>query len=196
MKSDSKAGELSVLLFDKQDDWAKWLAGHHAASPGVWLRLAKKGAGLRSVKYAEAVETALCYGWIDGQAKSENETTYLQRFTPRTKKSVWSKLNREKALALIESGRMQPAGLTEIERANADGRWEAAYDAPSSSTVPPDLQEALDSNPRAKAFFSTLSGTNRYAILFRIQTARKAETRAKRVQKFTEMLERHEKLYP
>ncbi|HET9223725.1 MAG TPA: YdeI/OmpD-associated family protein, partial [Roseiflexaceae bacterium] len=139
---------------------------------------------------------ALCYGWIDGQKKSHDEASWLQKFTPRGAKSIWSKVNREKALSLIESGQMQPAGLAAVESAKQDGRWEAAYDSQSAAGVPDDLQAELDRNPTAKAFFSTLNSRNRYAILFRIQTAKKAETRAKRIQEFVGMLERHEKLYP
>jgi len=146
--------------------------------------------------YAEALEVALCYGWIDGQMKSDSATAWLQKFTPRGKKSTWSKINRQKALALIESGKMKPAGLAEVQRAREDGRWEQAYDSPKSATVPEDLQAALNANARAKAFFATLNGASRYAILFRVQTAKKAETRAKRIQHFIQMLEKHEKLHP
>ncbi|HXF26808.1 MAG TPA: YdeI/OmpD-associated family protein [Bryobacteraceae bacterium] len=148
------------------------------------------------MSYAEALEVALCYGWIDGQKKGESENAWLQKFTPRAKKSIWSKINREKALALIESGKMKTAGLNALEHAKKDGSWEAAYDSQSGAAVPADLQAALDKNARAKAFFVTLDSHNRYAVLFRIQTAKKAETRAKRIQKFVEMLEKHEKLHP
>lgn len=162
----------------------------------MWLRLAKAASGTPSVSYSEAVEVALCYGWIDGQKKGESENTWLQKFTPRAKRSIWSKINREKALALIERGQMKPAGLKEIERAKEDGRWDAAYDSSSTATVPGDLQAALDKNARAAAFFATLDRGNRYAILFRIHTARKPETRAKRIQQFIEMLARNEKVHP
>jgi uncharacterized protein YdeI (YjbR/CyaY-like superfamily) len=161
----------------------------------MWLRLAKKSSNLESVSYDDAVEVALCYGWIDGQGKGEDENYTLQKFTPRAKRSVWSKRNRQRALALIESGRMKPAGLTEIERAKQDGRWAAAYDSPSTMEVPPDLQAALDEEPRAKAFFRSLDGRNRYAILLQLQTAKRPETRARRIERFVAMLAREEKLY-
>jgi len=191
-----KAAALSIELFEQQKDWTAWLKKNHGKSAGVWLRLAKKGAGQASVSYQEALESALCYGWIDGQKKGDDENYWLQKFTPRSARSIWSKINRDKALLLAESSRMAPAGLKEIERAKADGRWEAAYDSASKSTVPADFQAALDASPRALAFFSTLDSGNRYALLFRIQTAKKPETRAKRIQDFTQMLERHEKFHP
>lgn len=197
MKTSRKAAsDMPIVEFPHQEGWAVWLDKSHGKSPGVWLRLAKKDSGIPSVSYAEAVEVALCYGWIDGQKQSDSETAWLQRFTPRSKTSIWSKINRQKALALIESGQMKPAGLAEVERAKEDGRWEAAYDSPSSATVPADFQAALDGNARARAFFATLNGANRYAVLFRIQNVKKAETRAKRIQQFIQMLERHEKLHP
>jgi len=188
--------ELPIELFEDQDAWAAWLESNHADSPGLWLRHAKKASNLASVSYAEALDVALCYGWIDGQKKSYDESSWLQKWTPRGAKSIWSKINREKALKLIEQARIQPAGLAEVERAKQDGRWEAAYDSHSTATVPDDLQAALDSNAEAGAFFATLNSTNRYAILFRIQTAKKAETRAKRIREFIGMLERHEKMHP
>jgi len=162
----------------------------------VWLRLAKKGSEMRSVSYREALDVALCYGWIDGQKQSEGEHTWLQKFGPRAKRSIWSKINRLNALALVKSGRMKPAGLREIERAKQDGRWAAAYDSPSGATVPGDFQAALEKNARATAFFVTLDSRNRYAVLFRIQTVKKAKTRAKRIEQFIKMLEKREKLYP
>jgi len=194
-KSNPRA-ELPIKLFEDQAAWAAWLELHHAESPGLWLRHAKKGSGLASVSYAEALDLALCYGWIDGQKKSYDESSWLQKWTPRAAKSIWSKINREHVLRLIERGQMQPAGLAAVERAKQDGRWEAAYDSHSSATVPSDLQAALDNNAEASAFFATLNSTNRYAILFRIQTAKKAETRAKRIQDFIDMLARHEKMHP
>ncbi len=197
MKSTPKhLGDLPIMRFERQQDWKAWLDANHAASSGVWLRLAKKASGAPSVSYAEALEAALCYGWIDGQKQSYDTDSWLQKFTPRGAKSIWSKVNRAKALALIERGQMKPAGLAAIERARQDGRWEAAYDSPSGATVPSDLQAALDRNGRAKAFFATLDRRNRYAILFRIQTAKRAETRARRVQQFIQMLEQHETLHP
>jgi uncharacterized protein YdeI (YjbR/CyaY-like superfamily) len=162
----------------------------------VWLKLAKKGANTQSVSYDEAVEIALCFGWIDGQKQAHSEQFWIQKFTRRSDKSIWSKINKEKALALIKAGTMKPAGLKEIERAKIDGRWDAAYDSASKATVPSDFQSALDSNARAKDFFGTLDSRNRYAVLFRIQTAKKAETRAKRISQFVQMLERHEKVRP
>jgi uncharacterized protein YdeI (YjbR/CyaY-like superfamily) len=183
-------------MIEHQKDWAAWLDKNYATSPGVWLRLAKKASAIPSVSYDEALGVALCYGWIDGQKKSYDESSWLQKFTPRGVKSIWSKVNREKAQELIESGQMKPAGLEAVERAKQDGRWDAAYDSPGGASVPSDFQAELDRNAKAKAFFATLNSRNRYAILFRIQTAKKAETRAKRIQQFIRMLENHEKLYP
>lgn len=182
--------------FPSQKDWAEWLGKNHAKSSGIWLRLAKKDSGLTSVTYQEAVEVALCYGWIDGQKKPENDRTWLQRFVPRSPKSVWSKINRDKAEALIESGQMKPAGREAIDQAKRNGRWDAAYDSPSKATVPPDFEAALRSSPRAQAFFATLGSANRYAILWRIQTAKRPETRARKIGEFIRMLERNEKLHP
>ena len=186
---------LPVELFEQQADWAVWLHDNHGIAAGVWLKLAKKGNDGQSVSYAEAVEVALCFGWIDGQKKTHDDAHWLQKFTPRSKTSVWSKINQDKALALIASGKMQPAGLKEVEAAKRDGRWDAAYDSPSKSVVPEDLQAALDGNLRARNFFATLDIRNRYAILFRIQTAKKPETRAKKIVQFVQMLERHEKIH-
>ena len=193
---DKPKSELPKIAFASQKDWEKWLKTNHLASPGIWLQLAKKTSGTPSVTYAEAIEIALCYGWIDGQKQSHSAEAWLQKFTPRGRKSIWSKINREKALALIESGKMKPAGLAEVERAKQDGRWEQAYDSPAGATIPPDLQAALNKNLRAKAFFATLESRNRYAILWRVQTAKKAETRAKRIALFVGMLERGEKIHP
>ncbi len=158
--------------------------------------MAKKDSGIASVTHAEALEVALCYGWIDGQLKAQDDKHFLRRFTPRTARSIWSKINRDKALQLIDEGRMQPAGLAEVERARADGRWEAAYDAQSTAVVAPDLQAALDANRKAKDFFAKLDSRNRYAVLFRTQGAKKPETRALRIARFVEMLAKGEKLYP
>jgi len=158
--------------------------------------MAKKASGIASIDHPEALELALCYGWIDGQRKGDGEQHFLQRFTPRTPRSTWSKINRDKALKLIEESRMQPAGLAEVERARADGRWDAAYDAQSIATVPPDLQAALDANSKAAAFFATLDSRNRYSVLFRTQGAKKPETRAKRIAQFVEMLAKGEKIHP
>lgn len=183
------------IFFSRQQEWHEWLEKHHATSDGVWLRLAKKGSSLQSLSYAEALESALCYGWIDAQKKAESDQAWLQRFTPRRAKSIWSKVNREKATALIAAGRMQPAGLAQVERAKRDGRWESAYDSPATAEVPDDLQAALRLNKAAAAFFHTLDKANRYAILWRIQTAKKAETRARRIRQFVEMLAHHEKIH-
>jgi uncharacterized protein YdeI (YjbR/CyaY-like superfamily) len=191
-----KAQNLPVKAFEDQQAWVDWLHVNHAASLGLWIRLAKKASARRSVSYAEAVEIALCYGWIDGQSKRHNETTWLLKFTPRRRGSIWSKINREKAERLISDGRMQAAGLAEVDRAKQDGRWDAAYDSPRAATVPKDLQAALKSSPQASAFFGTLNSRNRFAILFRIQNAKKPATRARRIQQFIRMLESHEKLYP
>jgi uncharacterized protein YdeI (YjbR/CyaY-like superfamily) len=194
--SERKTVDYPVLHFEDQQSWRVWLHEYHAGSRGVWLRLAKKAAQVSSVQYAEALEIALCYGWIDGQKQADDDQFWLQKFTPRSARSAWSRINREKAEALIENGLMQPAGLSEVERARADGRWQAAYDSASKATVPDDLQQALDANPKASAFFATLDRQNRYAILYRVQTAKKAETRARRIRDYVAMLARHEKLHP
>jgi uncharacterized protein YdeI (YjbR/CyaY-like superfamily) len=196
MEPQSKAStDLTVLHFERRKDWANWLAANHSSSPGVWLQLAKKGADVQSVSYDEAIEFALCFGWIDGQKRAHSEQFWLQKFTRRSDKSIWSKINKDKALALVKAGKMKPAGLQEVDRAKSDGRWDAAYDSASKATVPSDFQSALDSNKRAKNFFGTLDSRNRYAILFRIQTAKKAEIRAKKIAQFVQMLERHEKVH-
>lgn len=191
-----KAVELPTLPFESKKKWADWLAKQHNGSAGVWLKLAKKNSGIPSVTYEEALDVALCYGWIDGQKKGFDDKYWLQKFTPRGPKSIWSKINTKKAERLIASGEMKPAGLKAIEAARQDGRWEAAYSSQKNISVPEDFQTALDSYKQAKAFFATLNSVNRYAILFRIQTAKKAETRVRRIQQFIEMLERGEKLYP
>ena len=165
-----------------------WLDVGHATSPGVWLQLAKKGSGIPSVSYDEALEVALCYGWIDGQKKPLDETWWLQRFTPRRRASRWSQRNRRLAEALVAAGRKTPAGQAEIDRAQADGRWDAAYAGARTSTVPPDLAAALEQDPAAAAAFEELDGANRYAILYRLQDAKKAETRARRLDQFVGML--------
>ncbi len=187
---------LPILTLASQKQWEEWLGMYHQVSSGIWLKIAKKGSGTETVKYAEALEVALAHGWIDGQKGALDESFWLQKFTPRGPRSRWSKINREKATALIENGRMKPAGLAEVERAKADGRWEAAYDAQSKATVPEDLQRELDANPDAAAFFATLESYNRYAILYRIQEAKKPETRAKRIEKLVGMLKRGEKVHP
>lgn len=188
--------ELPILGFATQEEWEAWLSEHHAEPRGLWLKIAKKTAGVLSISYAEALEGALCYGWIDGQKAALDEHYWLQKFTPRRPKSVWSQINRDKASALIEAGRMQQPGLRQVELAKADGRWDAAYASQSSATVPEDLQAALDQNLPARDFFLTLNSTNRYAILYRVSSTQKAETRAARIQKFIAMLEKGETIYP
>lgn len=185
-----------VLELKTKKAWTTWLKKNHDKSSGAWIRLAKKGSELKTVSRGEALDAALCYGWIDGQAKSEGEASWLQKFTPRSKRSIWSKINREKVQALTDSGEMQPAGMAEIERAKRDGRWDAAYDSPKTMAVPDDLQKLLNKNRKAKKFFESLNSQNRYAILFRLHNAKRAETRAKRIDQFVGMLERGEKIYP
>jgi uncharacterized protein YdeI (YjbR/CyaY-like superfamily) len=186
------------VSFADQAAWRAWLAAQHRDAPdGVWLKIAKKGKDVgESVDYPQALEVALCFGWIDGQKKGLDETHWLQHFCPRRSRSIWSKVNRAKAEALVEAGEMQPAGQAEIDRAKADGRWDAAYDSPRTSTVPDDLAAALASNPVARDFFATLGSTNRYAILHRLQTAKKPETRARRLAQFVEMLTEHRTIHP
>ena len=183
------------LELESESHWASWLEGNHAKSTGVWLILAKKSTGV-GLDYQQILETAICYGWIDAIRKSATEKTYLQRFTPRGKRSIWSKINRAKATALIDSGRMRPAGLVEDERAQRDGRWDRAYDAQGAAEVPEDLAAAFKKNKKARASFESLDSRNRYAVLFRLQTAKKSETRAKRLATFIEMLQQERKLYP
>lgn len=185
-----------ILLFADRTAFRKWLSAHHASQPGLWLRIAKAASPLESVTYAEALDVALCFGWIDGQKKSYDADSFLQKFTPRQKRSGWSKRNREHVARLVAAGEMHPAGLAAVEAAKADGRWDRAYDSPGSATVPDDFRAALAENAEAKAFFETLKGANRYAILYRIQTAVKAETRARRIAEFVAMLERRETLHP
>lgn len=190
------ADDLPTLTFASQADWEAWLEARHAEARGVWIKIAKKATGIASITHAEALESALCYGWIDGQRVGFDEAYFLQKFTPRRARSGWSRVNREKALELIAAGRMRPGGLREVERAQADGRWDAAYEPQSAITVPDDLQRELDANPDAQAFFNTLDSRNRYAILYRLQTAKRAETRAARLQKFVTMLAQGQKIYP
>ena len=188
--------DLAVIAFASLRAWEDWLAAHHEDSPGLWLKIAKKGAGSTTVSYADAIEGALCFGWIDGQKGKLDDAHWLQRFTPRTRRSKWSKINREKAEQLTAEGRMQPAGLREVEAARADGRWDAAYQGQATATVPPDLARELDRNPAAREFFATLTGVNRYAILYRIQDATRPQTRARRIQKYVTMLNEHKTIYP
>src|SRR5918999_6404208 len=187
--------ELPIIPFASRDAWAAWLDEHHATSDGLRLKIAKKGSGIETVSYAEALDVALCYGWIDGQKASCDDHYWLQKFTPRRPRSKWSKINRQKATELIERGEMKPAGLREVERAKADGRWDAAYDAPSTATVPEDLRRELEKYDKAREFFATLDSRNRYAILYQIQDAKKPETRARRIEKYVAMLGEQKKLY-
>jgi uncharacterized protein YdeI (YjbR/CyaY-like superfamily) len=180
--------EQPVVFFATSADMDAWLDEHGAESDGVWLKLARKASGIQSVAYAEALEVALCHGWIDGQAKGLDEDHYVQRFTPRRARSKWSKRNREKAEQLIAEDRMQPAGLAEVERARADGRWDAAYDSPTTATVPEDLRRALEAQPVALEFFESLGSTKRYSFLYRIAEAKRPETRAKRIAEYVELL--------
>ena len=182
-------------LFKTARSFDTWLRKHHATSDGLWLQIAKKGADEPSVTYAQAVEIALCWGWIDGQKKGLDDQHFLQRFTPRRSRSIWSKINVDKVAALIDAGRMQPAGQAQINAAKADGRWQQAYDGARTSTMPDDLQAALDAAPKAKAFFATVNATNRYAVLWRVQTAVKPETRAKRIAQLVDMLARGEVIH-
>lgn len=190
------ASDYPIRLFADRAAFRKWLSAHHASEPGLWLRIAKAASPLRSVTYAEALDVSLCFGWIDGQKRSYDAESFLQKFTPRQKRSPWSKRNREHVARLIAAGEMHPAGLSAVDAAKADGRWDRAYDSPGKATVPDDLQAALDAHPEAKAFFETLKGANRYAILYRIQTAVKSETRARRIAEFVAMFERRETLHP
>ena len=189
------ADELPIHLFAGPAELEEWLEENHASSEGLWLKIAKKGAPETSVTYGEALELALCFGWIDSQKRGFDETHFLQRFTPRRPRGRWSKINREKAEALIKAGKIRPTGLAEIEAAKADGRWEAAYEGQRTAKVPPDLQRELDANPAAAEFFTSLDSANRYAIVYRLDEAKKPETRERRLKKFVAMLERGEKIH-
>ena len=182
-------------FFAKPADFERWLRKHHAKASCVWVKYAKKKSGIASIDWDQAVDVALCYGWIDGQSKSLDDMYSLQRFTPRGKQSKWSKLNRERVARLTRAGRMQPAGIAEVERAKADGRWDAAYEGQRSIGVPDDLQRELDARPQAAAFFAGLSSQNRYSILYRLHDAKRPETRARRLAKFVAMLEADETIY-
>lgn len=187
--------DIPMLPFKTPKSWRAWLETHYATEPqGLWLRLYKKGRG-QSITYAEALDEALCFGWIDGQKKSYDDDSYLQKFTPRRTRSLWSKRNIEHIERLTQEGRMTPAGQAEVDAARADGRWDRAYDAPSNAQIPGDFLAALDASPKAKAFFETLNKTNRYAIVWRLQTAKKEETRQRRMQQLLTMLERGEKIH-
>ncbi|HEX2070327.1 MAG TPA: YdeI/OmpD-associated family protein [Thermoleophilaceae bacterium] len=188
--------DLPVLPFRTQADWEAWLEGNHADSQGVWLKIAKKASGIETVTHLEALDVALCFGWIDGQRKGLDETWFLQRFTPRRARSRWSQVNRDNVERLTAEGRMRPAGMREVERAKQDGRWEAAYPSVRTIEVPPDLRQALDAEPAAAKLFAELDSRNRYAILYRLHDAKRPETRARRIERFVAMLARGEKPYP
>ena len=187
---------LPVRAFADTQEWETWLEAQPADAAGSWVKLAKKGSSAPGIDYPTAVESALCFGWIDGQANTYDESDYLQRFTPRTARSRWSRINRDKANALIEAGRMRPSGQRAIDQATADGRWEAAYAGQRTADVPADLQAALDADPRAAEFFAALDGANRFSVLYRVQDAKRPETRARRIEKFVAMLHAHETLHP
>ncbi|MBA2555244.1 MAG: YdeI/OmpD-associated family protein [Geodermatophilaceae bacterium] len=184
-----------IIAFADSAAWERWLAANQSSATGVWLKIAKKGSETTTVSYAEAVDVALCYGWIDGQSGAYDDSFWLQRYTARTPRSKWSQINRDKVAALVEAGRMQPPGLAAVEAARADGRWAAAYEPPSKATVPADLQTALDANLTAAAVWAELDGANRYAVLYRVQDAKRPETRARRIEKFVGMLSRGEKIH-
>jgi len=188
--------DLPIVPFASREAWAAWLEEQHKKSDGLWLKIAKKGSGIGTVTFPEALDVALCYGWIDGQRARFDERFFLQRFTPRKPRSKWSRVNREKVTKLIETGEMKPSGLREVERAKADGRWDAAYEPQSTAKVPDDLLEELGKNDAAQDFFSTLDSRNRYAILYQIQDAKRQETRARRIARYVAMLAERKKLYP
>ena len=190
------ADGLPVLAFASEEEWRVWLEGNHTSAAGVWISIAKKGTGIESVRYPEVLEHAICFGWIDGRRERLDDARFLQRFTPRRSRSPWSKINREKAERLAQEGLMAPAGLEEVRRAKEDGRWERAYASQRTAEVPEDLQRELEARPAAAAAFSGLSSQNRYAILYRLDQARRPETRAKRLAEYLRMLEAGETLHP
>ncbi|MET0794238.1 MAG: YdeI/OmpD-associated family protein [Polyangiaceae bacterium] len=188
--------ELAVRTFTTVQALDRWLQTAHAKSPGVWLRLMKKSSATQGIDYPQALEVALSWGWIDGQTKPYDADSWLRKFVPRGARSIWSKINREKALKLIADERMHPSGLEQVRRAQADGRFEAAYDSPRNAKPPADFAQALAQSPRAAAFFETLNGANRYSVLFRVQAPKKAETRERKIRELVAMLERGEKIHP
>jgi uncharacterized protein YdeI (YjbR/CyaY-like superfamily) len=185
---------LAIVELSDQRAWEQWLQENHESSPGVWLKIAKKGAPRATVSYAEAVESGLCFGWIDGQKQAHDEWFYLQRFTRRGPRSKWSQINRDSVTELFARGRLRPAGIAEMQRAQADGRWEAAYPSQRAATVSEDFQLALDAHPEAKAFFETLTGSNRYAFLYRLHNVKRPEARAKRIAEYITLLSEHKTL--
>lgn len=192
---ENKKEDLPILIFKVAKEWEQWLRKNYASSNGIWLRIYKKASGIPTITYPEAVNAALCYGWIDGVANKYDDESYLQRFTPRRSKSIWSKINVERANQLINSGKMKPGGLKEIEAAKADGRWASAYDSPANIEIPKDFLQALSKKPKAKKFFETLNKTNTYSIAWRLQTAKKPETREKRMKLILEMLSKGQKFH-
>ena len=189
------AGDMEILSCGSAEEFEAWLGEHHATSKGIWLKLRRKGPGIVALDYAAALEVALCHGWIDGQKGKLDDLHWLQRFTPRRPGGRWSKTNRDKVAALLDQGRMRPAGMAEVERAKADGRWDAAYDGSRTSSVPDDLAAALEANPAAAEFFESLDRRNRFAVLYRVQDAKKAETRARRIEQYVAMLAEGRKLH-
>mgnify|MGYP000327151126 FL=1 len=185
-----KSTDLPTLPFESKKKWAAWLAKQHDTSAGIWLKLAKKDSGIQSITYEEALDVALCYGWIDGQKKGFDNQYWLQKFTPRGAKSIWSKINTEKVERLIANGEMKPAGLKAVEAAKADGRWDAAYASQKNISIPDDFQAALDKNKKAKKAFESLKSAERYSFLFKLHHAKKPETRARNIQQFIEFLEK------
>lgn len=187
--------DLQIIAFKSPIEWERWLAKNHARSKGVWLRFFKKDSGVVSTTHAEALDEALCYGWIDGQLKKYDEKSWLHKFTPRRAKSLWSKKNIEHVERLTKEGKMKAAGLTEVKEAKSDGRWKAAYDSPSKASIPEDFLSALSKNKKAKTFFETLNRANLYSIVWRLQTAQKPETRDRRMKAILEMLANGKKFH-
>lgn len=194
-QSKSEKPDLPMIPFSSQDEWNAWLDQNHAVSKGIWLQFYKKGSGVPTVVYAQALDVALCYGWIDGQLKSIDELSYMQRFTPRRPRSIWSKRNIEHITRLTIEGRMKPSGIKEAEDAKNDGRWKAAYDSPSSISLPDDFIALLSQQKEASMFYDSLNKTNKYAIAWRLQTAKRPETREKRIKEILEMLAKGEKYH-
>ena len=184
--------EPEIILFQNIDNWKEWLEKNHKNSDGIWMQIAKKNKEIKSIDYQEGLEVALCYGWIDGQKKSYDDNSWLQKFTPRRAKSIWSKVNKDKVELMIKNGKMQASGLAEIEKVKQNGMWDNAYESQKNITVPEEFKTELDNNERAKIFFESLNSSNRYSFLFRIHTAKKPETKTKKIKQFIEMLEKGE----
>ena len=197
IKTKATKPDSPILSFNIVKELGSWMAKNHAVLPqGIWIRLFKKDSGIKAITYSEALDVALCYGWIDGQKNSYDTESWIQKFTPRRPKSIWSKRNREHIVRLEQSGKMKAAGIKQVEAAKADGRWEQAYDSPGNMVVPADFLIKLARNKKAEAFFKTLNKTNTYAIVWRLQTAKKTETRDKRMKEILEMLKKQEKFHP